>query len=306
MKSFLLKTLGFIAVFVAIATALFSTDRLWGRYEITRPGSVLILGNSHPECSFNDALIPDVVNFAESGEAYFYTYFKGRRLIDRNPSLKRVLIDFSNSAIHDGRDSLIWNDQYLSFRFPTYATLFDAEALDLLLSHNLRGVVENLPFVSKRNVDMLVGGRLDHIPTLGGYRSLDKVMTSPKGMTPYIEGWATENLKYIDRLIAYARARGLEVTFVRTPVHSTEFDPVAEEAFQRLRLERYGDIDFLDFQQFPLADSDFADIGHLNHIGADKFSRWVATLIEEGLFTTPDKQAFIDARLPAQLPAQLQ
>jgi hypothetical protein len=301
MRRFLLKTLGLVAVFAAIAVALFLVNRVWGRFTIERPGRVLILGASHPECAFNDALIPCVVNFAESGEAYFYTFFKGRKLIDHNPGLERVLIEFSHSAIRDGRDSVIWNDNYLSHRIPTYAPLIDAAALGLLLAHNPRGVVEGLPFISKSNANMLLRRRLDYTPTLGGYLRLDRVMPSPVARvipaSPPSETWATENLNYLDKLVAHARAKDREVIFIRTPVHAMAFDPAGEENFQRLRRSRYGDVEFLDFQGFPLADSDFADAGHLNFAGAERFSRWFALLVEGGLFDRPDKQDFIDENL---------
>ena len=47
-------------------------------FKIGTTSKYLILGHSHPQTAFNDSLIPDFLNKAQSGEAYFYTYLKAK------------------------------------------------------------------------------------------------------------------------------------------------------------------------------------------------------------------------------------
>jgi hypothetical protein len=107
----------------------------------------------------------------------------------------------------------------------------------------------------------------------------------------------TENLKYLDKLVAHCRTKGREVIFVRTPVHRDAPELENEAIFQKVRALRYADVEFLDFQGFKLDDDEFADKAHMNARGAERFSRWFALLVEDGLFDIPDKQRFIDENL---------
>ena len=49
--------------------------------------------------------------------------------------------------------------------------------------------------------------------------------------------------------------------------------------FQKIRKGWFNDIPFLDFNNFPLADNEFADMGHLNYKGAKKFSLWFRRMV---------------------------
>jgi hypothetical protein len=65
----------------------------------------------------------------------------------------------------------------------------------------------------------------------------------------------------------------------------------------RIRKEKFSNIDFLDFNKFPLNDEDFADFGHLNYKGATKFSKWFNTMVNSGLLLNKNKQVLIDQSL---------
>jgi hypothetical protein len=307
MRRFVLKILVAGAVFVALIVALFLVNRWGARFRVDPAARAVILGHSHPECAFDDALIPGVTNLAESGETYFWTLQKARKLIDQNPGVGVVLIEFSNSQIRAAVDEWIWEDNFLSYRLPTFAPVMDGASLGLLLRHNPRGVVEGIPFVSKRNINMVLRYRLDYVPTLGGFKRLDKILDLPAALRATTDSLHTvqvhgeplsiENLDQLDLLIAYCLARGREVMFIRTPMHPQNPDLRNEALFQRVRTERYPDVEFLDFNAFPLADGEFADLGHLNATGAARFSAWFAALVEGGLLEIHDKQGFIDSKL---------
>ncbi|EPR71857.1 hypothetical protein ADIWIN_3150 [Winogradskyella psychrotolerans RS-3] len=53
-------------------------------------------------------------------------------------------------------------------------------------------------------------------------------------------------------------------------------------------------MDYLDFSNFPLSNFQYGDLQHLNHKGANVFSEWFATLLQNGLLEKENKQAFIN------------
>lgn len=54
-----------------------------------------------------------------------------------------------------------------------------------------------------------------------------------------------------------------------------------ELIFQKIWKDKFKEVTFLDFKDFPLNDSDFADIEHLNDKGAKKFSTYFNTFMKD-------------------------
>ncbi|NBV14651.1 MAG: hypothetical protein EBS07_11370, partial [Sphingobacteriia bacterium] len=79
---------------------------------------ILLVGHSHPECAFNDSLINNFKNLAESGESYFYTYFKLQEVLAQNPSINTVFIEYTNNQIIAEMNNWIWDDFHMSYRYP--------------------------------------------------------------------------------------------------------------------------------------------------------------------------------------------
>ena len=68
----------------------------------------LVLGHSHPECAFNDSLINNLKNLAQTGESYYYTYFKTIKVLEQNPSIEIVFVEFTNNQIYELMNNWIW------------------------------------------------------------------------------------------------------------------------------------------------------------------------------------------------------
>jgi hypothetical protein len=58
---------------------------------------------------------------------------------------------------------------------------------------------------------------------------------------------------------------------------------------------------FLDFADFPILNSEFGDLEHLNYRGAAKFSIWFNKLIESGLLQEPNKQLLINKNSTSEI-----
>ena len=306
MKRFIIKIVSAVVVFVFVLISLYLVNRYLANFRIEDDKRILIVGNSHPECAFNDKLISGVANFSESGEAYFYTYIKLKKLLEQNPQVNMVLIEFSNEHIRKGMDKWIWGDMYVSYRFPKYASFMDREDLELLLKYNPEKVKESTPVLSRLNANMLINYKLDYTEVTGGYLSLDKcdvdslivdVSDDKRRERPGGDSLAIESLHYLDKLIKYSEQKGVEVLLIRSPVHEECISLQNEQLFQTVRLSKYPNIEFLDFLKYPLIDEEFADLSHLNKKGAEKFSVWFSQLLKDGLMESTDRQDFIDNRL---------
>jgi hypothetical protein len=70
-----------------------------------------------------------------------------------------------------------------------------------------------------------------------------------------------------------------------------------EERYQQIVLNKFSDVEFLDFSKYPLTNSEFGDLDHLNHKGAKKFSYWFNTMLSDGLLEKSNKQQFIESKM---------
>jgi hypothetical protein len=125
-----------------------------------------------------------------------------------------------------------------------------------------------------------------YVPTAGfAFRQYDNVKATNAPQPPFgfLDKYRTgSHLKYVDKMLDWAGERGSEIVLVEMPVTAdleakyaaavAEFRTrLAEiEARRRVRIVR------ATRDAVGLTDADFADLIHLNHVGARKLSTWVA------------------------------
>ena len=121
-------------------------------FKLKNKNKNIILGHSHAECAFNDIIIENFKNVSKSGEAYFYTFFKIRKLIEDNSSIKVVYIEFTNNQINYSMNNWIWKEKYLYENYPTYSSLMDINDKEILARKNLIGLINSMSISLKKNI----------------------------------------------------------------------------------------------------------------------------------------------------------
>src|SRR5690606_13238176 len=258
MKKFLLKISIFLGGLFLIIFIVFGANRYLSNFRINSKDTTLIIGHSHSECAYNDSLITGVANYSDSGETYFYNYIKLKKLIQQNPHVNKILIEFTNNQIKEYMDGRIWEDKYISHRFPKYGVFMNKEEIELLIQKNPSYFKENLSACFKSNFMMILRNRLNYSSEIGGYKYLERNFTD------------TEKKE--------------------------EESLTIEEKTNPNSMATYN-LYFLDISKFPLTDDEFGDAIHLNHKGAKKYSLWFDTLLKKGLFQKTNKQQFIDQEI---------
>ncbi|WP_183563635.1 hypothetical protein [Mucilaginibacter sp. SP1R1] len=307
MSRFLKRTV----LFIIVAACLLASVIFVPNYIVSKkskfniqPGSKIVLfGHSHPECAFNDSLIANFKNLSHSAEPYFYTYQKVKKVLSQNPEIEIVLVEFSNNQIDEKMNDWTWGYKYMSSMFPLYSSFMDKSDIDLLIKHNPKDFMNCMSISTRKNLFRLVTRNYNFSDAMGGYLRIDKLRNNTSdaangpadkatgNTTPAI---STVNIDYLQKIISYCEAQHKRVFLVRSPQHKNYEFLKNEKDFVRIRTTRFSRIDFLDFNNFPLNDDDFADYAHLNYQGATKFSKWFNTMVGSGLLMNKNKQAFID------------
>lgn len=265
----------------------------------------LLIGHSHPECAFNDSLINGLKNVAQSGESYFYTYYKTKQLLAQNPSIQLVFIEFTNNQISGSMSDWIWKEKYMDYRYPIYAPFMDLSGNMLLAKHNSNGYVNAVSLSAKENSNRVLRQHYQYATEVGGYKYLvrDKTDSLIIAMNEHPVSHDTlsiseYNLTYLAKTIELCTHFGKDVILIRSPLHDKYPGYFNEDLYKDILTTRYADIPYLDLSRFPLPNQAFGDLEHLNFKGATIFSVWFDTcVLKDGLLQAPDPQKVIDSMM---------
>jgi hypothetical protein len=313
MKTFILhSTLFSLCLLITLVVILFLTNTIISQrasFKIADSVKYIIIGHSHPECAFNDSLIDNCSNFSQSGESYFYNYFKIRQLLKSNSQIEAVFIEYTNNLINKEMDEWIWGERYMSVRYPKYAPFMDNKDLFVLLSHNFKDFVNDQKLLFKKNLHRIIDGKYNYIRwrELGRYNYLirDKTDSLVAAMANRSTGNISQtnveiseiNIFYLEKIVQVCRSHNVKVFFIRSPLHKLYQGISNRKKFKEIRTTRFARVEYIDFKNYPLLDSEFGDFEHLNYRGAKKFSIFFNQLIKSGMLQQENKQKFVMERI---------
>lgn len=287
-KLFLKKTIIFIVVLYALLfSLLYSSNYVISKnsdFKLEPNINKIILGNSQPECAYNDTLIDNFKNLAKSGETYFYNYQKLKALIKQNPQIDTVFIEFSNANILKREDQKIWETRFINHQLPNYCTLLTWEDYQLLLIKNPVGFQKALLTSLKKNSHRIITSNYNFKDSIGDYWYLKRhkveaildTLTKKKQVAKKLNKTQLSeyDLEYLDKIIALCQDNNIRPCLIRSPYHPKFQVEQYEWDFKNLLNTRYKKTLFFDFKNFSLDNSEFADLQHLNYKGAAKYSKW--------------------------------
>lgn len=286
MKKFLLRVLLFSSLTVTMTlVVIFTLNWLVASddfFRIDQDVKYIVVGDSHPECAFNDSLIDHFQNFGQSGEAYFYSYLKTKKLLENNPNIETVFVELNLGQILKNIDKNTWDDVHIAEKYQKYFFAMNADDYNVLMKNNFSGFLNAQSISIKTNLTMLrIEDRTMHDLKWGGYNRLtnngqdklkdleDKEMIANSKIIEHSD----HSLNYLYKLVEICQDHTVKVVFVRAPVHRKHAERRNEKTFEFLRNKYFKDIPFLDYQDIAFQDFEFADTHHLNFLGADRFSK---------------------------------
>ena len=286
MQRFIKRVLAFVFIVITVFFVDLSSQKslLFKAEDLKLPKEIkiLILGHSHSAMAYNDKYLNNVFNLSEEGEAYLYTYFKAKKVIESNPQIKKVYIEFTNNQIYKkDMNDWMWGDDQIQYRIKRYGVLLDKEALQLLYSKNPNGftnafsksLFDNLRRFFYNNKGIVLKGGM------GGYTPCDKILldsvVSSKIKKHKVLNEISEyNILYLQKIVKYCQDRGLEVCLLRSPMHKNYDISFSEYKFQEILRTKFKNVEWLDNKDFPIPDKGFYDSEHLNSYGAKIYSQY--------------------------------
>lgn len=309
MKTFIKNLLKFLLTLTVIILAIhFTTGSIINRkanFKVASHPKYIVVGHSHPECALNDSLITNFKNLSDSGESYLYTYFKLKKIIEKNKSIKTVFLAFTNNEINSTIDDWTWDSMNISERYTKLSPFMDVQSNCILLKNNPSGFLNSFSYSNKDKIGQILHSEYDYSRRIGGYLYLvrdkidsliaalpkDKII---KRSNPKV---SKINLKYLAKIIENCHQQGIKLFLIRCPIHPKCPGLFNEKEYKAIYKARFSSVELLDFKDFPLQNTDFGDLEHLNYKGAKKFSIWFEKLMTDGLLEKADKQKYINEKI---------
>ncbi|MBU2948018.1 hypothetical protein [Zobellia uliginosa] len=201
-------------------------------------------------------------------------------------------------------DDWIWGYEKLNQFLPWHSSFMNNEDLKFLLKKNNSDFIRVISTSTLKNFKRILTFDYSIGKKFGGYKKMERTSTAEELRkealhNPEIKdsiGISDNNIEYLQKMVDYCSQRNVNVYFIRSPQHQY-YVRSNERQLMAIKIDKFKNIDLLDFDRFPLKAKYFADAGHLNASGATIFSNWFNGLLQKGLLTQKSKEDFVKKEL---------
>lgn len=307
-----------VVSFIGIVLIIVGTNQklttMHAQHKIAYNKQILLLGHSHTQRAYNDNIIKNIKNMSQAGDSYFYSYLKARQLVNSNPQLNSIIIEFTNNKIDSKMDEWIWGDLHLNAKFSKFSGYASWSDYSLLANNNFKGFLNNLNLGTRKNIKTIVNPPAN-IPELKDWGKFDTLVESFNSITPNLRAINNKeiakaykisiaNLLYLKKIVKLSKQYKLKLYLIRTPLHKAHHFLNNERLLDSIYKEDFDNIPFLDFKEYPISNNGFKDDSHLNIWGSELLSHELQLLLENGLLQSKEPQKLIDSLIECRKHSQ--
>ena len=274
---------GIVSLIVGLLSVLISKKTF--DYKFKEEKNILIVGNSHTECSVNDSIISNSVNLSQSASSYFYSYMKIRDFTKHNPQIDTLIISFSDNDLFSEKEKWFSSSEKINNKMTRHIVLFNKDDyLDLFKSNPLE--VSFQTFILYSDFYNLHTQKRDFIGSYNkiNVNKIDEAIIEFNRRPPKIcEERADSELEYLIKIYEFTQEHKIKLILLNTPIH-----PILEKHFSVIKprnlqivSENMPNATYFDHTSFVLKNSDYADLGHLNNKGSTKYSEFLQLLFRK-------------------------
>lgn len=271
-------------------------------FKIPDNKTIVVIGDSHPECAINDRILDNTFNFSKSGTSSFYSYVKIRKILDVNPHIEKVVVGFNYADITESKNRWLTGSQYLKSKLPRYFFLMNISEFAMILKKSPIGTLKSLfsatifllEDILSKNKDIVKntnwGGYLYH--TKDGLEENLKELEKNKKEEIKLDKNKMEDvdllfsnsiqLKYLKKIYELSIAYEKEVILINTPVYIEAINEKKYlESYSTFANEFLPKAKLINHASLAIPVTGYADTNHLNYKGAEFYSKY---LKENGYF----------------------
>jgi hypothetical protein len=280
-----------LSVIFALVTAIFIISFIGGVYLIQSRVSfrlpegkhILVLGDSHTEHTVDDRIFSRAENISQGADAYLYSYCKLKKFLKENGQVDTVLLSFWGRSVLADLNEWLFSESVMIEKAPLYIPFMEKEDIAVFNGERASFINVALHPVYKFLFNMLRGKPLSYKSlALGGYEELhrDKLQEDIERRDKNKDtGLDTDSISvyqkaYLLKIAELCKSKDVELILMNVPTYKPE--KYGDNEFANDFHGAYmSDVKYMDYSAFPLPDSCYGDIGHLNYRGARIFSQYL-------------------------------
>ena len=242
-------------------------------WRIPADKTVAFMGASHITRDIDVENIKEGIQMSKPSERYIFTYLKLQKVAANNPQVKTVVLQCAPTDLWQNSDDKYFVDNEMSEFVPLFYPMFDTDVWKEYRGNYWRMtkfIVEHLfdyeLYSQDAYLQRIAYGSQDNA-LLEGTMNRDEV--KPK----LEEGkYGNEvNTKFLRKIVSFCKNHNIKLILVYCPMFKPEY--YYDQEYYYKRLEGLGEVTYLDYSRFEMADSLRYDAHHLNKHGAEVFTR---------------------------------
>jgi hypothetical protein len=283
------KFISNIILFVFIGTILvvsFATMvyllQLKASFKLPSNKHILVIGDSHTELAIDDNIFSQAVNVSQGATIFLYSYCKIKRFLNENSHIDTVLLSFHYEPItHTVYNR--WINMFTFDKLPHQLTLLNKEDICILANKKTTFINAILHSPYRIIFKFLIKGSLSYEDLeIGAYQknnsyNLSKDITYQNKQTKQPEEETSISLcqkEYLLKITDLCKSRNVKLVLINTPVYKPDVYGNIDKLNNFYNTYLSG-VKYMDYSAFPLPDSCYRDVGHLNYKGAEIFSKYL-------------------------------
>jgi len=235
--------------------------------------TVAFMGASQITRDIDVENIKEGIQMSKPSERYIFTYLKLQKIAANNPQVKTVVLQCAPTDLWQNSDDKYFVDNEMSEFVPLFYPMFDTDVWKEYRGNYWRMtkfIVEHLfdyeLYSQDAYLQRIAYGSQDNA-LLEGTMNRDEV--KPK----LEEGkYGNEvNTKFLRKIVSFCKNHNIKLILVYCPMFKPEY--YYDQEYYYKRLEGLGEVTYLDYSRFEMADSLRYDAHHLNKHGAEVLTR---------------------------------
>ena len=248
--------------------------------------TTIICGDSHTKTAINDDVINDAINVSIASQTYYWTYEILTRLLETNRNIERVILSYSYHSLSFRLDKYNMTSISGSSR-RTYALIADSKQLWEMAKSDLFGFFTNVVDTSITHIIKVIKGAEavdmyyigEYYPMYTNNLTNENVVGSIHNhyyINGRLQNISEEQIRYLLKIDTLCQTYNVQLYVVNTPINSRysvlvpiKFRTIYNKVAMLLQCE------ILDYGDYIMSDSCYANADHLNASGAEIFTNIV-------------------------------
>jgi hypothetical protein len=269
----------------------YKNNKLIDEYRIRPSVNTIIIGGSQVQMSIQDKLLQNTVNLSIEAESYQFSYYKLKRILQNNRSIKKIYLGISYFSFSNYYDDYIYEKKSKEI-FSRYFFILPRKEKSIILRksiNNLSSVLRCILTTGFKNLSV----KPDKLSFIGEYKngysnkkadsiSIIRRIDSQFYIDKKTRGYSLNSLCYLDNIVQLCQSYHIQLQFLIPPLHPYYKEKIPLKFIQKYnQITKKYNLDVIDLTNVLHKDSCYHEDGiHVTEYGALLSTRFFKKKIE--------------------------